>query len=82
MGEDTIHYITMGVMTSKKEEILAFDNEDKIIAYLKTEVMRDTFEKKKASIGGILLMDHLLEYFEKNNIVTEGMEKESKSLAK
>ena len=65
VGEDAIHIVLMGVLECQKQKILAMKNEEEILQYLKGGLMKDIFNT--GCIGSILLMEHLLEFYKKNN---------------
>ena len=55
IGEDTIHYILMGLLISNKQYIMDMDNEEEILNFLKNEIMKSTF--KNGCIGSILMFE-------------------------
>lgn len=61
IGENTVHYILMGVLTNQRQKLLALENEQKVIDYLKNDMMKDLFQND--SLGGILRMDNIAEFY-------------------
>ena len=66
VGEDSIHYVIMGVLKSVREQLMSFPTEEKILVFLKNDLMRQVFTS--GCIGSILIFDHLSEMMSSNTI--------------
>ncbi len=55
IGEDTIHYLLMGILISQKSHLLSLKNEEEILGFLKNDLMRSAF--KSDHIGSFLMLE-------------------------
>lgn len=55
IGEDTIHYLLMGILISQKNYLLSLANEEQILNFLKNDLMRQVF--KTEHIGSFLMLE-------------------------
>ena len=55
IGEETIHYLLMGILISQKTHLLSLENEEQILNFLKNDLMRQVF--KSEHIGSFLMLE-------------------------